>query len=101
MLNLIDMLHYEKFQVVVLREVGEDCVGEWKHLLPAIPVAHRLRFLHTIRQGFSIPASFDMVMMSQTIMDDNYALFVQQAQASKQSRQNSNGMFTDRFSISD
>lgn len=95
------MLHYEKFQVAVLLEVDEGSLEEWKHLLPAIPVAHRLRFLHTIRQGFSITDSFDMVMISQSIKDENYWLFVQQAQAAKQYKQNSNNLFIDRFSISD
>lgn len=76
------MLHYERFQETVLAE-GGTAAHEWKHLLPAIPVAHRLRFLHTMRKGFSVPASFDMIMLSMTLGDRDYDLFVQQAVATK------------------
>lgn len=76
------MLQYERFQEIVLKEGGEGAVL-WKHILPAVPVAHRLRFMYTLRKGFSIPAVFDMIMLSQTLADKDYDLFVQQAIATK------------------
>lgn len=76
------MLHYERFEDTVLKE-GGSVAAEWKHLLPAIPVAHRLRFLYTLRKGFSVTASYDMVMLSQTLGEKEYDQFVQQAVATK------------------
>lgn len=76
------MLQYERFQETVLKEGGQGAV-EWKHILPAVPIAHRMRFLFTLRKGFSIPAVFDMVMLSQTLGDKDYDLFVQQALATR------------------
>lgn len=76
------MLQYERFQETVLAEGGSRA-QEWKHLLPAIPLAHRLRFLKTLKEGFSIPACFDMVMLSQTMKEEDYDSFIQQAKASK------------------
>lgn len=75
------MLQYEKFQESVLAEGGERAQS-WIHLLPAVPLAHRLRFLKTLREGFGVPASFDMVMLSQTMKEEDYDSFVQQAKAS-------------------
>ncbi|MCB0697446.1 MAG: hypothetical protein KDC07_08790, partial [Chitinophagaceae bacterium] len=76
------MLHYERFQETIIELAGEEAV-KWKHILPAVPLAHRNRFMYTLHKGFSIPVSFDMVMLSQTLADKDYDLFVQQALASK------------------
>jgi hypothetical protein len=81
------MLHYERFEETVLKEQGSDG-AEWKHLLPSIPIAHRLRFLYTLRKGFSVVASYDMVMLSQTLAEKEYSQFVQQAIATKLSENN-------------
>lgn len=94
------MLHYERFQETVLTEAGNGG-QEWKHLLPAIPVAHRLRFLHTLRKGFSITASFDMVMLSQTLGDRDYDLFVQQAVATKLTDNTPENGTVEKFSVND
>ncbi|MBW7914115.1 MAG: hypothetical protein H3C54_10590 [Taibaiella sp.] len=94
------MLQYERFQETVLKEVGEGAV-EWKHILPAVPVAHRLRFLYTLRKGFSIPAVFDMVMLSQTLADKDYDLFVQQAIATRLAGNEREGGKVEKFSIND
>lgn len=81
------MLHYERFEETVLKEQGSDG-AEWKHLLPSIPIAHRLRFLYTLRKGFSVVVSYDMVMLSQTLAEKEYSQFVQQAIATKLSENN-------------
>lgn len=94
------MLQYERFQETVLKEVGVGA-EEWKHILPAVPVAHRLRFLYTLRKGFSIPAVFDMVMLSQTLADKDYDLFVQQAIATKLAGNEREGGKVEKFSIND
>lgn len=94
------MLQYERFQETVFKEVGEGA-EEWKHILPAVPVAHRLRFLYTLRKGFSIPAVFDMVMLSQTLADKDYDLFVQQAIATKLAGNEREGGKVEKFSIND
>ncbi|HYD23011.1 MAG TPA: hypothetical protein VEB40_16120 [Flavipsychrobacter sp.] len=94
------MLHYERFQETVLKEAGEGA-AEWKHILPAVPVAHRLRFMYTLRQGFGIPAAFDMVMLSQTLADKDYDLFVQQAIATRLAGNQPEGGPVEKFSITD
>lgn len=94
------MLQYERFQETVLNEAGEGAI-EWKHILPAVPVAHRLRFLYTIRKGFSIPAVFDMVMLSQTLADKDYDLFVQQAIAARLSGNEHEGGMVEKYNVSE
>ncbi len=94
------MLQYERFQETVLSEAGEGAM-EWKHILPAVPVAHRLRFLYTIRKGFSIPAVFDMVMLSQTLADKDYDLFVQQAIAARLSGNEHEGGMVEKYNVSE
>lgn len=94
------MLQYERFQETVLIEAGEGAM-EWKHILPAVPVAHRLRFLYTIRKGFSIPAVFDMVMLSQTLADKDYDLFVQQAIAARLSGNEPEGGMVEKYNVSE
>lgn len=76
------MLQYKKFEETILAEGGIKA-EMWKHLLPAIPLAHRLRFLFTLRKGFDIPTSFDMIMLSQTLGETAYEEFVQQAVAKR------------------
>ncbi len=94
------MLHYERFQETVFKEAGEGA-AEWKHILPAIPIAHRLRFMYTLRKGFSIPACFDMVMLSQTLADKDYDLFVQQAIATRLTGNEREGGTVEKFSVND
>lgn len=94
------MLHYERFQETVFKEAGEGA-AEWKHILPAIPIAHRLRFMYTLRKGFSIPACFDMVMLSQTLADKDYDLFVQQAIATRLTGNEHEGGTVEKFSVND
>lgn len=76
------MLRYEQFQEIIFNEVGSQA-AIWKHLLPAIPIAHRNRFLSTIQKGFAMPDSFDMVMLSQKMGDVDFDSFVMQAVANK------------------
>lgn len=94
------MLQYERFQETVLKEAGEGA-AEWRHILPAVPVAHRLRFLYTLRKGFSIPAVFDMVMLSQTLADKDYDLFVQQAIATRLAGNEREGGTVEKFSVNE
>lgn len=94
------MLQYERFQETVLKEAGEGAT-EWRHILPAVPVAHRLRFLYTLRKGFSIPAVFDMVMLSQTLADKDYDLFVQQAIATRLAGNEREGGAVEKFSVNE
>jgi hypothetical protein len=78
------MLHYEVFEATVKSVSGEQ-YDEWKHLLPAVPVAFRHRFMNTVKSGCSITKSFDMVMMSQRLHDAEYAQYLEQALQPKQS----------------
>jgi|GEM_PF-3306973 len=94
------MLQYERFQEIIFEESGKSA-EDWKHILPAIPIAHRYRFLQTLKKGFSIPASFDMVMLSQAIGDKEYSLFVQQALATKIAGEVEEGRGIEKFSVDD
>lgn len=79
---IIFMLRYEQFQETIIKQLGAEA-EEWKHLLPVIPVALRHRFLSTTQKGFGVADSFDMVMLSQKMLDADYDAFVQDALAKK------------------
>lgn len=93
------MIRYERFQESVLQQAG-SLAETWLHILPSVPLAHRVRFLHTVRQGFTIPESFDIVMLSLKLMDKEYERFLQQAQAAKLTRQDP-GEFIEKFTVED
>ena len=94
------MLHYEDFQKTVM-ELNERDFEQWKHLLPAVPLAHRYRYLKAIEKGFSLPKSFDYVMSSLSIKDDEFSSFLQQALISKVRYDSSNPcVFADALLIS-
>lgn len=92
------MLHYTSFEATV-REVAPKDYGQWRHLLPAIPVAHRIRFMHTLKKGFALTDTYDMVMMSFRLADADYDLFLQQALATKMMSANSQGRLFEQVSI--
>ncbi|MEZ5017022.1 MAG: hypothetical protein R2800_08205 [Flavipsychrobacter sp.] len=72
------MLQYEDFESNILAITG-SLFYKWRHLLPAIPLAHRQRFLLAINKGFRLPQAYDFVMTSQTIHDDEFEDFLRQA----------------------
>ena len=69
------MLNYKDFETLV---VGYEPMEneKWKHILPAVPLAHRHRFVKTYEKGFDIPTCFDLVMTSQTIKEKEYEDFL-------------------------
>lgn len=83
------MLHYERFQEIVLGKAG-SMATQWLHVLPAIPIANRNRFVYTIDKGIDIPQAFDMIMLSQSLPDEAYEAYVDEAIAANVSdnRQN-------------
>lgn len=72
------MLRYTEFEQEI-RAIAEDDFMRWVYLLPAVPVHLRYRYVITIEAGFDMPTSFDHVMTSQTIHDDEYVTFLEQA----------------------
>lgn len=76
------MLRYKDFEQEI-RAIAEDDFMRWVYLLPAVPVHLRKRFLTTVELGIEIPDAFDYVMTSQTIHEEEYLLFLQQAVTSK------------------
>lgn len=76
------MLHYEDFEAAVMEHTGRE-FNKWQHLLPAIPLAHRYRYLKALEKGFQPPKAFDYVMSSLSIRDDEFIAFLQQALISK------------------
>lgn len=79
------MIRYEDFEQKVLEQV-KDNGTDWKHLLPSIPLAFRNRFLQTVEQGFSMPESYDMVMLCQKLMPDEYDAFLNKALEKKNNK---------------
>lgn len=65
------MLQYKEFEITIKSGTGDD-FNKWKHLLPVIPLAFRYRYIITLEAGFDMPTAFDLVMTSQTLMDDGY-----------------------------
>lgn len=71
------MIKYADFEEAVASVVGD--ITQWRHILPALPYAHRRRYLITVQEGFEMPVAFDMVMASLTLYEDDYLQFVQEA----------------------
>lgn len=71
------MIKYKDFEQKI---VDDDPMEnkKWKHILPAVPLAHRMRFLKTYEHGFDIPTCYDMILASQTIQEKQYDEFLQQ-----------------------
>ena len=80
------MLQYESFENSI-KAVSGKLFAEWRHLLPAVPLAFRHRFLETVKKGFTLAKSFDMIMLSQTLADAAYEEFVNQAMAAKMQKE--------------
>ncbi|MEZ5016941.1 MAG: hypothetical protein R2800_07800 [Flavipsychrobacter sp.] len=72
------MLQYKEFEKAIKSATG-DAFQRWMHLLPAIPMQQRYRYIVTIEAGFDMPTAFDYVMVSQTIPDEEYLLFLDDA----------------------
>lgn len=79
------MIHYEDFQNEALEIAGSAGI-DWKHLLPAIPIAFRNRYVQTLEHGFTIPEAYDMIMLSQSSNEQDYNLFLQKAIEKKEEK---------------
>lgn len=75
------MIRYYQFETSV-QETAAD-FDDWKHLLPAVPIAFRLRFLYVIDNHFHLPDAFDIVMSSQSLSDDRFEEFLTTARKSE------------------
>lgn len=73
------MIKYADFEEAVASVVGD--ISNWRHILPAIPYAHRRRYIITIQEGFEMPVAFDMVMASLTLYEEDYLKFLEEALA--------------------
>jgi hypothetical protein len=71
------MIRYIEFESAVGGVAPE--FTDWKHLLPAIPIAHRLRFIHVLKKKIEIPDAFDIVMSSLGLTDDKFEDFLLEA----------------------
>lgn len=76
------MLHYEDFEAAVMELTGDE-FRKWQHILPAIPLGHRFRYIRALEKDISPPMAFDYVMCSLSIKDDEFIAFLQQALISK------------------
>ncbi len=73
------MIKYADFEEAVASVVGD--ISNWRHILPAVPYAHRRRYIITIQEGFEMPVAFDMVMASLTLYEEDYLKFLEEALA--------------------
>ncbi len=80
------MLQYKEFEKAIRSATG-DAFQRWMHLLPAVPVGQRYRYIVTIEAGFDMPTAFDYVLVSQTIPDEEYLLFLDDAVAERKKRE--------------
>lgn len=76
------MLRYKDFEAKI-KTLSEDDFMRWVYILPAVPVHLRNRFVTTVEFGVDIPEAYDYVMTSQTIHDEEYLVFLEQALQSK------------------
>ncbi len=71
------MIPYEEYEQLIRDEAGEE-FHKWKHLIPSVPVFYRSRYLLTIRSGFSMPRSFDMVVANYRMCDADFCNLLDQ-----------------------
>jgi hypothetical protein len=71
------MIKYEEFERAT-KDIADD-YDNWLHLLPAIPLAHRPRFIGVIKRGIDIPTAFDYIMCSQRLNEDKFNEFLDNA----------------------
>lgn len=76
------MLHYEIFEESIIDQYGDDA-RKWVHILPAVPLAQRNRYIKTLGKGFSLPRAFDMVMLSLKLKDEAYDSYLDEAVAAQ------------------
>lgn len=74
------MIRYQEFEASV-KSIAPD-FEEWRHLLPAIPIAFRLRLVYVLHQDFRLPDAFDIVISSQNLTDDKFEDFLAEARLS-------------------
>lgn len=72
------MLNYEQFQEKVF-QVRRIDAEEWLHLLPAVPMVFRVRFIETLETGLPIPLAFDMITLSTRLNDEQYQEYLREA----------------------
>lgn len=77
------MIKYKEFEETVQRIAS--AFESWKHLLPAVPIAHRNRFLTALKAGADIPTAFDYTMTSLTLHEDKFLSFLEEATRQQQS----------------
>lgn len=71
------MIRYVEFETAVQELTSQ--FFDWRHLLPVIPIAFRLRFISVLKKQFSIPDAYDIVMASQTLTDEKFHEFLANA----------------------
>ncbi|RYD55802.1 MAG: hypothetical protein EOP56_14660 [Sphingobacteriales bacterium] len=71
------MIQYKEFEETVQK--NSSTFEAWKHLLPAVPLAHRSRFITALKTGADIPTAFDYIMTSLTLREDKFLNFLEEA----------------------
>ena len=71
------MIRYIEFETAVSAVARQ--FADWRHLLAAVPIAHRLRFIHVLKKDFDMPDAFDIVMSSLGLTDDKFEDFLLEA----------------------
>jgi hypothetical protein len=77
------MIKYKEFEETVQRIAST--FESWRHLLPAVPLAHRNRFVTALKTGADIPTAFDYIMASLTLHEDKFLSFLEEATHKQQS----------------
>lgn len=77
------MIKYEEFERAV-KDISEN-YSNWLHLLPAVPLAYRQRFISVIKRGVDVPSAFDYIMCSLRLTDDMFTSFLEEALQKKES----------------
>lgn len=72
----VSYINYSSFEQKVRLMVGIETYQRYRHLLPAVQLVFRERFLDTVVRGLDMPTAFDHTTISYKLPDNNFKRYI-------------------------
>jgi hypothetical protein len=79
----ISYINYRSFESKTREMVGDDNYSRYRHLLPAVQLVFRERFINTLKCGLDMPSAFDHTYIGCRLPDNHFARFTNYIAARK------------------
>ena len=79
------MIGFEDF-ITEVKKISSD-FNNWAHVLPSVPVAHRLRYIEAVRAGLPMATAFDLVLLTANMNNNDFEKKLEEI--------NENGIYPD------